>query len=120
MRRIFTIALPIVLLTASNAAAINIAVITTPPGALNVALCLCAIVCSVVGFKVFSVVKGGLLGRSWQLIGGAFAIFAATQLAGLLDSLEIFTAPDWLVPAGSVVMAAIFLFALFEAKKVLS
>ncbi|UCC43056.1 MAG: hypothetical protein JSU65_07845 [Candidatus Zixiibacteriota bacterium] len=119
MRTSFPIACVIALATVENAHAVNVAVIATPPGILSILILLFACASAVVCYQVFSVVKGGLLGKSWQLFLGAFAVLALTQVATLLNSMEIVAVPVWLVPASIGLMVAMFFFGVFEAKRVL-
>ncbi|MEW6413461.1 MAG: hypothetical protein AB1483_13480 [Candidatus Zixiibacteriota bacterium] len=119
MKRIFCFSAVSVLVSYSQAMAANLAVIVSPPTALKIVILGIAVGCVVVSLKVVNVLKGGLLSRSWQILMLAFAVLAVSQLTGLLQDTEIIAIPSFVVPVLWVAMAGLFLFGIFEAKKIL-
>ncbi|UCG60601.1 MAG: hypothetical protein JSV52_09715 [Candidatus Zixiibacteriota bacterium] len=119
MKRIVGLSLVCVLLGSSTAFAANIAVITSPPTMLKFVVFGVVVGCLVASVKLLGVLKGGLLFKSWQIFMFAFAALGLAQLAGLLSDFEIFALPDFVTPALWVVVCALFLYGIFEAKKIL-
>ncbi len=119
MKKILILSAASVLITSGQAMAANLAVITTPPTMLKFVVFGVAIGCLVVSFRVLNVLKGGLLSRSWQVFMFGFALLAAGQLASLLGDFEIVNMPSFVAPALWVAMSGLFLYGIFEAKKIL-
>jgi len=119
MRKIFGITVLSVLALSSQAMAANVAVITSPPTMLKLVVFGVVIGCIVGSWKLLSVLKGGLLFKSWQVFLFGFGVLAISQLIALLNDLEILSLPDFVAPALWAVVAGLFLFGIFEAKKTL-
>ena len=113
----FTLGLLVALGT--NAQAANFAVITTPPVYLNIFVLLIALGCVVGSAKISSLVRGGNLGKSWQIFILGFIAFTAGQLVILLDQFEIITLPIFVVPFLMLAAAGLLLYGILETKKVL-
>ncbi len=108
-----------VLALSNQAMAANIAVITSPPTMLRLVVFGVVVGCVVGSWKLLSVLKGGLLFKSWQVFMFGFAVLAISQLTSLLNDFEIVSLPDYVAPALWAVVAGLFLFGIFEAKKTL-
>ena len=119
MKRILGFSVLGVVAASSKAMAANIAVITSPPTLLTFVVFGVAIGCLVGSVKLLSVLKGGLLFRSWQIIMFGFGVLAVSQMASLLSDFEIVNLPDFVSPALWVVVCGLFLYGIFEAKKTL-
>ncbi|MFZ5980553.1 MAG: hypothetical protein ACOYVF_07955 [Candidatus Zixiibacteriota bacterium] len=119
MRKVFLTALFIVG-SASSSQAANLAVITSPPTILNILVLLFAFACFFICFQVLNLVRGGQLSRSWQMFMFGFALLALSQVAYLLTVFEIFVVPSFTVPALMTLMVGLFLYGMFEMKRVLS
>jgi len=109
----------IIVLSASRVEAANVAVVVASPGIFNLAILLIACACAVVGFKVLSAVRGGLLSRSWQYIVAGFSLLALSQLVTLLNATEILSVPGWVVPVLLVAMSSVLFYGVFQTKQVL-
>jgi hypothetical protein len=105
---------------ADSAHAANLAVITTPPGLMSVAVFLVAVACIILCTQVLSVIRGGLLGRGWRVFTLSFVLLALSQVAMLLNSMEILSIPEYVVPALLVAMSGAFLYGVLETKRTLS
>jgi len=105
---------------AAPAQAANFAVITSPPTLLNGLILAFAVACVSGAVKVLALVRGGQLSKSWQLFAAGFAVLALCQLAILGSSFEIIVLPWFVVPAGLILMSALFLFGIIETRRVLS
>ena len=119
MRKIFGTTVLSVLIFSSQAAAANVAVITSPPTMLKFVVFGVVVGCIVGSWKLLSILRGGLLFKSWQIIMFGFCVLAVSQVASLLNDFEIFSLPEFIAPALWAVVGGLFLFGIFEAKKTL-
>lgn len=99
--------------------AADIAVIATPPTALNVVLLVGAVVCAVAAYQVHGLVRGGALSKSWRYFLAGFAFLALSQLVSFLEALAVVALPSFVVPALLVVMAAFFLLGVLDTRRTL-
>ena len=120
MKRIVSIAISLVVIAGATANAANFAVITSPPTLLNAFILLIAIACVVGSMKIFELVRGGQMSKSWQILILGFIIFAASQIASLCVAFEIISLPAYVVPSLVVVALGLFLYGIFETKRILS
>jgi hypothetical protein len=102
-----------------KAEAANFAVITAPPTMLSVLVLLFAGAGVVVCSQVWGSVKGGRLGKVWQLFMIGFMLLLMSRLAELAGTFEIVMLPELVTPGLMVVMTGVFVYGLLEAKKVL-
>ncbi len=119
MKRLILSAGFIALMTTDIQAA-NLAVITSPPTLLNILVLLFAGACLFICFQVLTLVKGGQLSRSWQMFLIAFSLLVISQLANLLNTFEILNIPNFVVPVLMMLTVGLFLYGIYETKRVLS
>ncbi len=119
MRKIVLLPALLVLVGAGSAQAANFAVITSPPTLMNFLILIAAVVCMAGSLKVVELIRGGMLSKSWQLFLGGFAVLTLAQLATLLNALEIVSLPSFVVPTLLILMAGLFLYGVYEAKRTL-
>ena len=119
MKKIF---LTVAFLTAAatNAQAANLAVITSPPTILNILVFLFACACLFLCAQVLGLVKGGQLSKSWQMFLLGFTLLALSQIASLLHTFEILAVPGFVVPIMMVLMVGLFMYGMYETKRILS
>lgn len=119
MRNVVWTSAAAVFLVSPRAEAANLAVITAPPTLLNILVFLVALAAAVMCWQVASVVKGGLLSKSWQIFMGAFVLLAVGQAMLLAATIELVNFPTFVVPAILVAMAGLFLYGILETKRTL-
>ncbi|HUV31187.1 MAG TPA: hypothetical protein VMY05_08885 [Acidobacteriota bacterium] len=119
MKSRIIVALALTLVSFGSAEAANVAVIASPPGLLSVVVLVFACACVVVGLQVRSIVRGGMLARSWQLLVTGFALLALVQLVRLLHDMEVLALPVWVVPGLLLLMTGVFFYGLFAARQTL-
>lgn len=107
------------LLCGTNAHAANFAVITQPPTMISAVVFLVGIGCLVGSVKILSLVRGGLLFKSWQLFLAAFVFLIFSQVVNLVHDFEILLVPTFTVPALLLLAIGLFLVGVFETKKTL-
>jgi hypothetical protein len=116
-----TVFLTLLLLTGASteAHAANIAVLFTAPNLFNIVVLGLAVVGTVGSFKVYSLVRGGGLSRSWLFFAGGFVVLGLSQLLFLLDVTEVAELPSFVAPAVVAVAAGLILYGIWDAKRIL-
>ena len=111
--------LSLLLFGVPNVHAANFAVITQPPTMLSAVVFLVGVGCLVGTLKVLSLLKGGLLFKSWQIFMAAFIVLVLSQATNLINDFELFLMPTFAVPALLLLALGLFLYGVFETKKTL-
>ena len=119
MKRIVFLTVSIMMI-GSNANAANLAMITSTPTMLDILILVCGVGCVLGAVKVLSLVKGGQFSKSWQFLGGGFSALILIQLLRIFNAIEIIMLPVFVIPACFILMMGLFLYGIFEAKRVLS
>lgn len=119
MNRILPLSILMVLASAARADAANLAVITNPPTIVNLLVFVGAVACAGGAIKVFGLVRGGRLSKSWQLFIVGFILLAVSEIILLCQTVEVLTLPEFVVPTLLAAMAVVFLFGILEVKKTL-
>lgn len=109
----------LLVLGGSSAQAANFAVITSPPTAINAVILIAALVCIFSAGKVASLLKGGLLSKSWQIFIMSFVALAISELGILLSDFEIYALPTFVVPALLAIAVGLFMYGIFTTKQAL-
>jgi len=104
----------------SSVQAANFAVITSPPTIFNILVLLFAFACFFICFQVMNLVRGGQLSRSWVLFMSGFGLLTLCQVTILLNTFEIFAVPSLTTPVLMTLMVGLFLYGMYETKRVLS
>ena len=120
MKKQFLIGLIAVLVMCTSAHAANIGMITSPPTMFSFFVLVIAGFCLFGSFQVWNQVKGGLLSRSWQMFLLGFVLLAVSQLQNVLSSMEFIGLPGYVVPGLLTLMAGVFLYGVYNARKTLS
>ena len=113
------ISLGLVLFTGRSAWAGSAPGIYSTEGIVHLILLLCAIVGLIWSLKILSLVKGGMMSKSWQMfvLGFCFLVFA--QLMALGESAGMFFLPSYIKPSLYLLMAITWLIGLYHTRKVL-
>lgn len=119
MRKVILSSLILVAASAAPARAANLAVVTSPPTLLSLVLLGLAVACIVFSLKVLNLIRGGQLGKSWQLFIGGFLLLGLSQLAMLFDVLQIVSLPEFVSPALLAAMAGLFCYGVIEMRRTL-
>lgn len=86
---------------------------------LHLALLLCAIVGLIWAMKILSLVRGGLMSKSWQMILVGFICLCLAQAVALVSKLGFLAVPEIIVTLLYLSMAATWLAGLYQTRKVL-
>ena len=108
------------LMGVGNAHAANLAVISQPPTILNLVVLVIACLATMVCVQISGAVKGGQLSRAWQMFMIGFGVLALSQVAMLLNTLEIIVLPLWIAPLLMAVCLGLLAYGVFEAKRILA
>jgi len=76
-------------------------------------------ICIFGALKVLALVRGGLLSKSWQMFIGGFSALAFSQLLLILNAMDVINLPSFVVPACLMLMSGLFLWGIFETKRIL-
>lgn len=123
MKRIGAVAaltlIPALGLTETAQAGINPALFYTPSGILEVLIFLGSLICLLWSAKVMSLVKGGLLSRTWQMFSLGFGFLLIASLLSLGETVNIMKFPAYVFGALYLFMIVTWLVGLFQVKKAL-
>lgn len=119
MKKTLLIGLIVTIATNSSAHAANMAMIVSPPTLFSFFVMIIAGFCLFGSFQVWNQVKGGLLSRSWQMFLIGFVILAVSQFLNVLSSVEIIGLPSFIVPLLLTMMAGVFMYGVYNARKTL-
>ena len=119
MKRVMTFGAILTIAGVSSAHAANFAAIITPQGFLSVIVAVAAVASTLGCWKVFSLVKGGFLGKSWLMFTGACALFGLSQILYFFSVLELFYLPTFMVPLLLAGSAGLLLYGVMETRKTL-
>ena len=104
---------------ADNAHAANLAVITNGETMFSLAALIGSLAGVFGATQVLSLIKGGRLSRSWQMMLLGLSILALSQITSLLEQFEIVALPGFTVPAILLVATGLLVYGIFEARKTL-
>jgi hypothetical protein len=96
-----------------------IAVSNTPPLLLTLIVLGCSCACVAFCIQVLSLVRGGQLSRSWFLFTTGFAILALSQVVVLLNGFGVIPNIRFLFPSLLILMSGLFVYGLYDTKRVL-
>ncbi len=123
MKRIGNITLlgvvPLSLMASSAQAAINPALFYTPSGILDVAILLGALICLIWSAKVMSLLKGGMMSKSWQMFSLGFGFLLIARILSLGETTNLMALPGYVLAALYFLMIATWLLGLYQTKRVL-
>ena len=86
----------------------------------NILAFLMVLGCLYFSWKLFTFLKGGELGSTWQILSLAFLIFALVQIGEILLGFQQSPLAQTLAYVGKLLFLGITFWGLYRAKKVLS
>jgi hypothetical protein len=113
-------ALALIGLLPETSQAADFALLLTVPAIVNQVVLIAAIASLLVAFRVYTLVKGGLLAKSWQMFVVGLLCLAIAQIFALAETAGYFSAPEWLRPMTFLCMAGLWLYGLLQARRALS
>ncbi|UCD18538.1 MAG: hypothetical protein JSV44_06415 [Candidatus Zixiibacteriota bacterium] len=100
-------------------ASIDAAQLYSTASIFNLVLLLCAIVCLAWSLKILSLVRGGVLSRSWQMFVLGFGFLLLAQVLILSERAELLQVPGFVATAFYLMMAITWLVGLYQTRKIL-
>jgi hypothetical protein len=88
-------------------------------GIINVVVLLAVLICMIWSAKVMTLVKGGLLSRSWQMFSLGFGFLLVARVLLLGESISAFYMPNYIMTVLYSLMIFTWLIGLNKAKNVL-
>lgn len=104
----------------SASAAIDTRGLTTTSGIINLALLLCVIIGIAWSMKVMSLVRGGLLSKSWQMFALGFVFLMLARLLALGETVKLVAAPEYVTTILYLLMILTWLVGIYQTKKILA
>ena len=86
---------------------------------INLALLICAFIGLIWALKILSLVRGGLMSKSWQMILIGFICLCLAQALALIAKLGFVPIPEVAVSSLYLLMAATWLAGLYQTRKIL-
>ena len=86
---------------------------------INLVVLVCAAVCLIWALRILSLVKGGLISKSWQMFVVGFCFLIAAQLMVVGEKVGILTLPTYVSTALYLLMTITWLAGLYQTRKVL-
>ncbi|MCH7879721.1 MAG: hypothetical protein IH914_10465 [candidate division Zixibacteria bacterium] len=116
---IFAAAIALVLGAPTSANAFEVGLLLTVPALINELLLLVSVIAVFVALKVYQLVKGGLLAKSWQFFFIGLICLALAQFITFSGNAGLFAAPEVAQPLLLLVMGAFWLYGALKAKQAL-
>ncbi len=86
---------------------------------INIVVLVCAAVCLAWALKILTLVKGGLISKSWQMFVIGFCFLIAAQLAVVGEKVGLIMMPTYISTALYLLMTITWLAGLYQTRKVL-
>ncbi|UCD95140.1 MAG: hypothetical protein JSU69_03570 [Candidatus Zixiibacteriota bacterium] len=85
----------------------------------NTVLLICAVICLIWSLKILSLVRGGLISRSWQMFALGFSFLTLAQMMVVAESAGVFAVPTYVTTVLYLMMTFTWLVGLYQTRKVL-
>ena len=120
MKKWFTAALYLLpVASMAQDGSVPVAVSNTPPLLLTLIVLGCACACVAFCIQVLSLVRGGQLSRSWILFTAGFVVLALSQVVVVLNGFGVIPNVRYLFPSLMILMSGLFVYGLYDTKRVL-
>jgi len=100
-------------------AAFDVERISSTSAIINIVVLLFAVICLVWALKIMSLVRGGLISKSWQMFTLGFCFLIAAQILVVMQEAEFLILPGYFATSLYLVMTITWLMGLYQARKVL-
>jgi hypothetical protein len=109
----------IMLFATPSRAAIQTDSLYQPMSIVTLVILLCSVVCLVWSFKVLSLVRGGLLSKSWQMFVLGFGFLLLAQVISLGQQIALINFPGFITTTFYLLMAVTWLVGIYQTRRVL-
>lgn len=100
-------------------AAIRTENIYEPVSIVTLIVLLLSALCLIWAFKVLSLVRGGLLSKSWQMFVLGFGFLLLAQIVTLGQQVALINLPGFVVTAFYLLMSVTWLMGLYQTRRIL-
>lgn len=91
----------------------------TTGGIVNIAMLLGALIGLIWSLKVMTLVKGGLMSRSWQMFSLGFIFLLLARALAIGKSINAFSLPEIVPAVLYLLMVLMWLVGVYQSKKIL-
>ena len=85
----------------------------------NITLLICALICLMWSLKIMSLVRGGLMSKSWQMFVIGFGFLVIAQVFVIGENAQLFLLPGYIISVFYLLMAVMWLIGLYKTRRVL-
>ncbi len=89
-------------------------------GMINLVILICVLIGLLWSIKIMSLVKGGLMSKSWQMFSLGFAFLIIARFLIVIESINAFTAPEPVITILYLLMIITWLMGIYQTKKILA
>ena len=101
-------------------AAVNINALLSASGIADLVLLLCIFVCLFWSMKIMSLVRGGLMSKSWQMFTLGFLFLILARLMIISATINLFVVPEYVSTILYLLMTVTWLVGILQTKRILA
>jgi hypothetical protein len=116
---LFLAILLVVLVGNAAQASIKIEDFYTTTSIFDIILLVCALICLLWSLRIMSLVRGGLMSKSWQMFVLGFCFLVIAQVFTLGENARLFFLPGYVSTALYLLMAIMWLGGLYRTRRIL-
>ncbi|HDL03365.1 MAG TPA: hypothetical protein ENH25_04450 [candidate division Zixibacteria bacterium] len=91
----------------------------TTTNIIHLVVLICAALCLIWALKILTLVKGGLISKSWQMFVLGFCFLIAAQLTVVGENVGLLLIPTYITTALYLLMTITWLAGLYQTRRVL-
>lgn len=103
----------------SACASISLEEVSSTSAIFNIVLLICAFTCLIWSLKILSLVRGGLISKSWQMFVLGFCFLILAQLIIVGEKVGLIFIPTYVTTALYLFMTITWLIGIYQTRKVL-
>jgi len=89
-------------------------------GIAEMVLLLCVVICLFWSMKIMSLVRGGMMSKSWQMFTLGFTLLMLARFLAIGQSVNLFVVPDYVSTILYLLMIATWLIGIYQTKRTLA
>ncbi|HHI02478.1 MAG: hypothetical protein DRP51_00085 [Candidatus Zixiibacteriota bacterium] len=89
-------------------------------GIAEMVLLLCVVICLFWSMKIMSLVRGGMMSKSWQMFTLGFTFLMLARFLAIGQSVNLFVVPDYVSTILYLLMIATWLIGIYQTKRTLA
>ncbi len=108
------------LFTKTANAAVDINALLSTAGIADMVLLLCIIICLFWSMNIMSLVRGGLMSKSWQMFTLGFLFLILARIVIISATINLFVVPEYVSTLLYLFMTITWLIGIFQTKRILA